>query len=277
MGLSRKSKYSIGLSCLAVIGVGATAFLSAKNSRVYYRVLSLECADKWEELPEEEFKEKENKPFDSILTKKEKAVIFGKSFWPTILSGTLTAGCIIGAQMLDIREILGLSAGLAAVTYKYDDMRRYLQERFPEQYKEAQKFVDGQAAHRALEDKRFKKEETYDGRQRYYFPLSDQIVYMKPEDWIDIQAYMSSTIGTELEVHLNDILDYIHYTLGYKDVHICDKDYFWEFDPDAVPTKSDFPLIDTEDFDDIYDDSGETIVCRVVATSIDPKYNSKKE
>jgi hypothetical protein len=269
--MTRNTKISVGLSILAVVGVGATAFLSAKNSRNYYHVLSLTATDKWDALPDEEYEEREDEPWDAILTKKDKAIIFGKTFWPTLVAGSLTAACIVGAQVIDIREILGLSAGLAAVTCKYNDINKFLQEKYPEQYKEAKRYADGEAARRAIEEKP-KKEEYYDGRKRYYFPLSDQIVYMKPEDMIKVQGFIGATIGTQMEIILNEILDYIHYDLGYKDVHISDKDYLWVFGEDTVEPE-DFPRIELE-YDDIYDEGDtERVVsklCQVVHLSREP-------
>lgn len=149
--MTRNSKISVGLSVLAVVGVGLTAFFSAKNSKNYEHLKKLKCAEKWDDLTEEEYEKVQDEPYESIITKKEKAIIFGKAYWPTLVTGSITVGCIVGAQVIDIREILGLSAGLAAITYKYDDMKRYLQEKYPEQFKDVQNYVNRQAGRRAME------------------------------------------------------------------------------------------------------------------------------
>lgn len=230
--MTKKSKVSIALTVLGVIGVGVTAYLSAKGAK-----------------------------------KKEPSI---KNYIPAIVSGTVTAGCIVGAQALSIKEIAAITAAGSAIAVKYEDLKNYISKEYPNEYKAIMGHVDKEAAKRAIE-KSPHKEESYDGRQRYYFPLSDQIVYMKPEDWGSVQWYMSSILGTEMEVHLNDILDFINFNLGYKDVHICDKDYVWEFGEDTVGI-DDFPRIDTEDFDDVLDDDGEVVVCKIVRASIEPRY-----
>ena len=80
---------------------------------------------------------------------------------------------------------------------------------------------------------------------------------------------MSRTIGTEMELYLNDILDYIHIELGYKDVHISDVDYKWSFPEDSVGDV-DFPQIMFE-YDDVLDEDKSYVVCQVVTTSYDPE------
>lgn len=279
--MTRSSKVSIGLSVLACIGVGVTAFLSVKRVPKYKELYSEAEYEKDQKLSDEEYdkmKEEQGLTEETIddfkyLSKKEEAVIFAKAYWPAVVSGTITCGLIVGAQILDIREIMGLTAGLAAVTYKFNDIENYIHEKFPDQYEEVMKHVNGEAAKRAIEKSPKKKKETYDGRNRYYFPLSDQVVFMKPEDLIKVQGYISSVFGTRLEIHINEILDYIHQDLGYKDVHLCDMDYIWEFAEDdetlSVETYN-FPNIELE-YDDILDDDGQSIVCQVITLSLDPR------
>lgn len=271
--MTRNSKISVGLSVMAVVGVVATAFFSAKNSKKFYHVRGLKAAEKWDDLTDEEFEEVKDEPFDSILTKKDEVIIFGKTFWPTLVAGGITIGCIVGAQVLDIREIMGLSAGLAAITYKFNDMKNYIHEKYPDKYDEVMKHVNGEAAKRAIEKEMPYKEESYDGKKRYYFPKSDQIVFMRPEDLIKVQGFISSIFGTRLDIHINEILDYIHQDLGYKDVHLCDTDYIWEFiedDETMFVEAYHFPNIELE-YDDILDDDGESIVCQVVTMSFEPR------
>lgn len=240
--MTKRSKISIALSIAAIFGVGVTAALAAKGAK-----------------------------------KKEPTI---KNYIPAIVSGTVTAGCIVGSQVLSFKEIAAITAAGSAIAVKYEDLKNYISKEYPDEYKAIMSHVDNKAAVRAIE-RNPHKEESYDGRQRYYFPLSDQIVYMKPEDWLKVQWYFSSVISTEMEVHLNDILDYIHHDLGYKDVHICSKDYAWGLDeyPDDIDDAYDvrnysdrFPRIDTDEFDDILDDDGETVVCRIVKATVDPHY-----
>lgn len=269
----RKRDISAGLSALACLGVGVTAFLSAKRTGKYKYIRYEIASKKWNDMDEDEFYERKDDTFYSVLTKKDKAIIFGKSHWPTLVSGFLTCGCIVGAQILDIEELVALGGVAAAATCKYNDAMNYIREKYPDEYAEVKRYVDGEAAKRAIKKKPEYKEETYDGRKRYYFPKSDQVVFMKPEDLIAVQGFISSTFGTRLEVHINEILDFIHQDLGYKDVHLCDTDYIWEFTEDdetlSVETYN-FPNIELE-YDDILDDDGESIVCQVVTLSIEPR------
>ena len=258
--MTKNSKVSVGLSILACIGVGVTAFLATKNDKKFSASL-------------EEARSKKHSANDE-LTKKEEIIIFGKSFWPTLTSGAVTCGCIIGAQVLDIKEIAAMGGLLAAATYKYNDAMNYIHDKYPDEYDEIKSYVNNEAYKRKLEDSpKYSIEETYDGRKRYYFPLSDQIVYMKPEDLIKVQSYISSQFGTKLEVTLNEILDYIHYDLGYKDVHTNRADYIWEFEEDdetCMVETYHFPELELE-YDDILDDSGEYVVCQVVSLNKVPK------
>lgn len=89
---------------------------------------------------------------------------------------------------------------------------------------------------------------------------------MKPEDLVKVQGFISASMGTEMQVTLNEILDFIHYNLGYKDVHISDKDYIWEFDGDEVVDYDSFPQIEI-DYDDILDDNT-LVTCQVIQLSV---------
>ena len=266
--MTTNSKVSVGLSILAVIGVGITAYLAHKRSYIYDEKKQDVISKKWNDMNDEEFEENKDKNGDELLSNKDRAVIFLQSEWPTLLSGTVTTACIAGAQILDLKDIIGLSAGLAAVTYKYNDAMNYIQNNFPEQYKSVKKFVDGEAAKRAIANEKPHKEETYDGRQRYYLPLSEQIVYLYPEDLVKIQWFINATIGTEMEIHINDILDFIRYNLNCKDVHLCRKDYIWQFGEDCVGIDN-FPEI-TIDWDDVPDEDGIKVTCKVLRLSYEP-------
>lgn len=267
--MTKKTKISVGLSAFACIGVGLTAFIADKRRYILDQKKSDRAAAKWDEMSEEEFFDKIDKVCDEeLLTFKDKAVIFLQAEWPTLLSGALTCGCIAGAQVLDIQEI-AMFAGLAAgAAYKYKDVMNYIREHFPESYEEVKKHVNMEAAKRAIADEPKKLEGSYDGRQRYYLPLSEQLVYLHSEDLPRIQWFINATIGTEMEVHINDILDFIRYDLGYKDVHLCRTNYVWKFGEDCVG-REDFPEI-IIGYDDVPDETGEKIACKVLSISNDP-------
>lgn len=281
-----KHKAAIALGG-AMIGVGITAVMASRDAKSLDEALEIAEYDKDQELTNaqviEMFKEQgiseeeiqEFKDYDVIpegfeyLTKKEKAIIFAKNYWRTGLAMAVTFALMIFSHVSMAKEIAVATAALGALSTKYKDLKSYLKEKYPEQYEEIMKRLNRENARKKISETGFKKEESYDGRKRYYFPLSDQIVFMKPEDMVKVQGYMSRTIGTEMELYLNDILDYIHNDLGYKDVHISDVDYKWSFPEDSVGDV-DFPQILFE-YDDVLDEDKSYVVCQVVTTSFDPE------
>lgn len=265
--IAHKAGIMLGGAC---VGVAVTAVMAAKDR------------DKHIDNLEEKYEEMEKDPDDTAdrdLTKKEQAIIFAKSYWRTGLSMAVTFGLMILSHRSMAKELAATAAALGVMGTKYKEITKTLKEKYPKQYDQVMKMINQKNAQRKISEKPLKKEETYDGRQRYYFPYSDQIVYMKPEDLIKVQAHISSIFGTRLEIHINEILDYIHIDLGYKDVHLCDTDYIWEFTEDdetmAVETYN-FPNIELE-YDDILDDDGESIVCQVVTMSFEPTIYFKGE
>ncbi|MBO7450432.1 MAG: hypothetical protein J6U54_08680 [Clostridiales bacterium] len=281
-----KHKAAIALGG-AMIGVGITAVMASRDAKSLDEALEIAEYDKDQELTDtqviEMFKEQgiseeeiqEFKDYDVIpeefeyLTKKEKAIIFAKNYWRTGLVMAVTFALMIFSHVSMAKEIAVATAALGALSTKYKDLKSYLKEKYPEQYEEIMRRLNRENARKKISETGFKKEESYDGRKRYYFPLSDQIVFMKPEDMVKVQGYMSRTIGTEMELYLNDILDYIHIELGYKDVHISDVDYKWSFPEDSVGDV-DFPQIMFE-YDDVLDEDKSYVVCQVVTTSYDPE------
>lgn len=265
----------------AIIGVAVTAVLATKDRDKHIDAVYDKCNEVNEELEEtDEFIQDDDintLPFDvvdefykSYVGKKERAIIFAKSYWRTGLAMLVTIGLMVFSHVSMLKEMAAVSAALGVLGTKYKDLQEYLKKNYPEQYKEIMRKLDRKNARKKISEEGLKKEESYDGRKRYYFPKSDQIVYMRPEDFVSIQGFMSRTIGTSMEVHLNEILDYIHYDLGYKDVHISDVDYKWEFPEDSVGDV-DFPQIMFE-YDDVLDEETHSyVVCQVVQVSYEPE------
>lgn len=272
----------------AIVGVAVTAVLATKDKEKHYENTETAIADKDMELGDEEivqmlkdqeytpediedFEENNELPEDfEYLNKKDRFIIFAKSYWRTGLAMLVTIGLMVFSHVSMIKEMAAVSAALGVLGTKYKDLQEYLKKNYPEQYKEIMRKLDRKNARKKISEEGLKKEESYDGRKRYYFPKSDQIVYMRPEDFVSIQGFMSRTIGISMEVHLNEILDYIHYDLGYKDVHISDVDYKWEFPKDCVDDV-DFPQIIFE-YDDVLDEETKSyVVCQVVQVSYEPE------
>ncbi len=273
----------------AIIGVAVTAVLATKDKEKHYENTETAIADKDMELGDEEivqmlkdqeytpediedFEENNELPEDfEYLNRKERFIIFAKSYWRTGLAMLITIGLMVFSHVSMIKEMAAVSAALGVLGTKYKDLQEYLKKNYPEQYKEIMRKLDRKNARKKISEEGLKKEESYDGRKRYYFPKSDQIVYMKPEDFVAIQGFMSRTIGTNMELHLNEILDYIHYDLNYKDVHLSDVDYVWAFPKDSI-SEADYPQILEPEFDDVLDeDTKSYVVCQVVQVSYEPE------
>lgn len=263
----------------AMIGVAVTAVMATKDIYDFEDNIADTGEEILNDMPDEEYEayQKDEKTngwnFHDVVKNyakpQEKAIIFAKSFWKTGLAMTVTFALMIFSHVSMAKEIALTTAALGAISTKYKDLQSYLKDKYPEQYEEITRRLNRENARKKISEKGFKKEESYDGRKRYYFPLSDQIVFMKPEDMVKVQGFMSRTIGTEMELYLNDILDYIHNDLGYKDVHISDVDYKWAFPEDSVGD-IDFPQILFE-YDDVLDEDKSYVVCQVVTTSFDPE------
>jgi hypothetical protein len=262
----------------AAAGVVATAIVAVKDSKKHEDALNRKECELLEVMSDDEYTEYcEDETLEQwdIIEKKDKAIIFAKSYWRTGLCMAVTFGLMILSHRTMVKELAATAAALGLMSTKYKDIQSYLKENYPEQYEQMMKKLNRKNARKAISEKPFNKEETYDGRKRYYFPLSDQLVFMKPEDFVKIQAFLSSTIGSTMQCTLNEVLDYIHYDLGYKDVHISDIDYIWEFPADECVEDTSFPAIEFE-YDDVLDDNT-MVVCQVVRTNIEPEVRHIKE
>lgn len=269
--MTRKSKYSVIFSALAIAGVGLTGFLSAKCKPKYDENIYDMAKEKWDVMDDEEFEERKNDEFFSVLDKKDYILIGAKSYSPAIGSGAATILSIIFAEKINLSEIAMLGTALAGIKLKYKDAMNFLKREYPEQYKQVKKFVDIEEAKRAIKKDKKIVEETYDGRKRYYFPYSKQVVYMKPEDFVDVQRFIDGkmSLGADSSVSLNEILDYINQDLKYKDVHLSRIDYIWNFDGMDVLTEDSLPHVDVTEYDDV-DLDGETITCRIAKITPTP-------
>lgn len=237
--MTRKTKVSVGLSILASIGVGVTALLAGKETA-------------------------KRQPVDPNLSKKDKAIIFVKDYKFTLLSALVTEACICGAQVLDLQEITMLTGAAGYFASKYKQLDEKVKELYPEEYEEVKQSINEDDAKAAAE--KYKVEGTYDGKTRYYFPFLDQIVYMFPDDIPKIQWFISARLGSDGVCTLNELADYIHHDLGYKDVHLVREEKYWELSPygDREVTQYDFPILIPDGYDDILDDNGQELPCKIM-------------
>lgn len=91
-----------------------------------------------------------------VLTKKEKAAIYAKSYWPAATSFTVSAGCVIFAHHTQSKRLAVLEAGLVTAQGELVTLKEQLTEALGE--KEAKAIID--KAEQSETEKRIKE---YDG------------------------------------------------------------------------------------------------------------------
>ena len=236
--MTRKTKVSVGLSILASIGVGVTALLAGKETA-------------------------KRQPVDPNLSKKDKAIIFVKDYKFTLLSALVTEACICGAQVLDLQEITMLTGAAGYFASKYKQLDEKVKELYPEEHSEVVRAINEDNAKATAEKYQVEKE---DGKTRYFFPFLDQIVDMYPDDVSKIQWFITARLGSNGVCTVNEVADYIHQDLGYKDVHLVKEDQYWEVVPygDREVSEDDFPILIPDGYDDILGDNGEELPCKIM-------------
>lgn len=222
--MTKRSKLSIILSGLSIVGVGITGFLSAKCTEDY---LEVDDPDR---------------------------IIFAKTYAPAIIAGLTTCGCIIGAEKINLTDIAILGTALTGLRLKYNDAMDYLKREYPEIYGDVKRYVDTHEAMRkikAIPESTIRDQtENPDGTFNYYFPWTEQLLAMDPDDMVKVQHFIDARIGTEMSVCVNEILDYIH-RLGYTDVRFADQENndTFEFDADEWIDEDSFPELNWNYFD----------------------------
>lgn len=273
--MTRRSKLSVILTGLSIVGVGLTGFLSAKCSEDYICARDELAGDRWNEMDDLEFYKHKDEKYHSVLSKSDELCVFLKGYAPALIAGVTTCGCIFGAEKLNLTDIAILGTALAGIKYKYEDAMRYLKIHSPELYSEVRQFVNHEAAMRKWNNDvegKFDEYRLEDGRIRCYITFLDQIVYIFPKDVLKIQWFITSKLGTKGVCTVNEVADYICQDLRCKDVHIIRDDKYWELVPygDREVTEDDFPILLPGE-ENILDDEGVVeSPCVVMEPSIEP-------
>lgn len=108
------------MSGLAIIGLAATAYFTAKKSRDVDIVLDNELYDKIER------EVKKNPDLDTTtvaLTKTETLKAGAKLYWPAIACGLGTVTCIVTANKIGAAQIAALSGGIAYLSTHSRDIK----------------------------------------------------------------------------------------------------------------------------------------------------------
>lgn len=182
------------LTTMAVIGVGGTV------------VLTVKCTQKAVKTIEES--KRENKVEE--LTKKEVVKACWKDYIPVYLMAGATAGCIIGANAVNLKR----SAALVAA---YQLSQSALSE-----YKEAAKDVVGEeksheimqkAAEKRLDSTPKNTKELYctpNGKYLFYDYLSGRYFRSSMDIMKKAENLLNRQINTDMYASLNDLYDYLY-------------------------------------------------------------------
>lgn len=154
--LAHKAGIAMGL---AVVGVGLVALCATIDERDYAKAK--------EELSED-------------ADKKDKAICFAKNHWRTGIAILGTEILMIFSHRAMAKELAGATAAIAVAMAKKNEIEDYFKKNYPKEYAEFKKKVNKENIEKIFKEKPEKathKEETYDGRLRYYEPWSCQVFF----------------------------------------------------------------------------------------------------
>ncbi len=183
----------------AAMGVVATAVFAVKDSDKHSEAIEDFLYDSVDDtdIPEEDKEELIDGVIDpeefykEHKTKTERAIIFAKSYWRTGLSMAVTFGLMILSHVTMVKELAAVSAALGVLSTKYKELDDSLKEKFPDAHEKIHQYLDEKNARKAISKNPSIKEESYDGRIRYWEPISNQIFFAKKEDFLEAVAKMN--------------------------------------------------------------------------------------
>ena len=118
------------LTVLGCIGVPVTAVLASKATLMSDDMLAVERVHRWSNAIDREDDEEIKAIFE--FTKKEIIQLTWKNYIPTLISGGLTIGAIIGSNRMSAREIAMLSASCAGLMSYKAQMEQEIRKRYGE-------------------------------------------------------------------------------------------------------------------------------------------------
>jgi len=217
----------------AMVGVVATAILAAKDARKHAENQMDVVWDSFDG-PEDEDKEEffngditTQERYKKVTTKKERAIIFAKSYWRTGLSMAVTFGLMILSHRSMVKELAATAAALGVMSTKYKELAETLKEKYPDTYEKVTKFIDEKNIRKEISEKPFIKEETYDGRTRYYEPETKQIFFAKPEEFSEAAANIDREMMNNGSATLFDFLSYFPAHCEVKTYEEWTKNFGW--------------------------------------------------
>ena len=119
------------LTALGIAGFGGTVILTAKEAPKVSEAIDLEINNRvnevWErDMPEDGIMTDEwfNEHIDEVTpTFWDKVKIAVPYYWPAILTGTCTVGCMVGAQIFNMKQQAMLIGAYATLASQFDQYR----------------------------------------------------------------------------------------------------------------------------------------------------------
>lgn len=173
------TKVTTVLTILGAIGVGVTAVLSSKNA-ISYEIVK--------------------KELNEDASKLDKTKAFAKAYWPTVLAGSLTIGCIVGSQVLNVKEIAAATTAVGVVGAKYNELCKELKEKHPDIYKEVQEDI----RERHIKEEFEKNPGVRLDRKPYYLAWSDQLFWATEAEVLQSECYLNEVMMNTGEATLYD-------------------------------------------------------------------------
>lgn len=203
LGSVLKTKMPLILTIVASLGVGATAYMAVRDSR--------------------NKKKSETEPENKLDEAKE----FGKTYWKTMAVGSLTIGCIAGSHILSAKQILALTGAMGVLSKEVKDIQKYLKKNYPEEYDKMMKEITKPSK------KEFVKEETYDGRTKYYEPVSEQFFFAKPEQVKELECFINKSIINDFAIPFDFYLEELQKIDKNIKVYPWAKKLGWAYDDET--------------------------------------------
>ncbi len=198
--IAHKAGIMLGGAC---VGVVVTAIMATKDktrhSQNVLDTITIEMID--DEMTNDETAEEF---YTRITPKKERAIIFAKSYWRTGLSMAVTFGLMILSHRSMVKELAATSAALGVLSSKYKDIQSYLKNEYPEVYEKINEKIKLDKMQNALsKDNPPKKIE---GKTRYYDVFTDQVFYATEADILKAECAVNKCILNNNEATYYDFL-----------------------------------------------------------------------
>ena len=216
----------------AMVGTVAVAVLAAKDTKKYRSKMFETEMGIIEDMTDEEYEEYSDSSEDSkdefpLVDKKEKAIIFAKSYWRTGMAMAVTFGLMIFSHVSMAKELAATAAALGVMSTKYKELSQALKEKYPDTYEKITKYLDEKNIRKEISKKPFIKEETYDGRTRYYEPETKQIFFAKPEEFSEAAANIDREMMNTGSSTLYSFLSYFPAHCEVKTYEEWTKNFGW--------------------------------------------------